>query len=127
MRLLLDAHVLIWWDEGVLPQPVVDICLDEANALVVSAATVWELQIKEALGKLRLRTSVRTMVDEQLGVNGLEFLPISLRHIWELGNLPRHHGDPFDRMLVAQARYEGLTLVSADKAVREYPVNVLWE
>lgn len=127
MRLLLDAHVLIWWDEGVLPRPVVDICLDEANALVVSAATVWELQIKEALGKLRLRTSVRTMVDEQLGVNGLEFLPISLRHIWELGNLPRHHGDPFDRMLVAQARYEGLTLVSADKAVREYPVNVLWE
>jgi len=127
MKLLLDTHALIWWDEGVLPQAILEICLDEANTLVVSAATVWELQIKETLGKLRLRTSVRTMVDEQLEVNGLEFLPISLRHVWELGNLPHHHGDPFDRMLVAQARYEGLTLVSADKVMREYPVKLLWE
>lgn len=127
MKLLLDTHVLIWWDEGALPRAIRDVCLDETNALVVSAATVWELQLKEDLGKLRLRTSVRTMLDEQLEVNGLEFLPISLRHIWELGNLPRHHGDPFDRMLVAQARYEGLTLVSADKVMREYPVDVLWE
>lgn len=127
MKLLLDTHVLIWWDEGALPQAILEACLDEANTLVVSAATVWELQIKEALGKLRLRTSVRTMVDEQLEVNGLVFLPISLRHIWELGNLPRRHGDPFDRMLVAQARYEGLTLVSADKVMREYPVKLLWD
>ncbi len=127
MKLLLDTHVLIWWDEGALPRAIREVCLDEANTLVISAATVWELQIREALGKLRLRTSVRTMVDEQLEVNGLEFLPISLRHIWELGNLPRLHGDPFDRMLVAQARYEGLTMLSADKGVREYPVNVLWE
>lgn len=127
MKLLLDAHVLIWWDEGVLPQSIQEACLDEANTLVLSAATVWELQIKEALGKLRLRTSVRTMVDEQIEVNGLVFLPISLRHVWELDNLPRHHGDPFDRMIVAQARYEGLTVVSADKVLRDYPVRLLWE
>jgi PIN domain nuclease of toxin-antitoxin system len=103
------------------------VCLDEENSLLVSAATVWELQIKESLGKLNLRTSVKTMVNDQLDLNGLKLLPVSLGHIWELANLPRLHGDPFDRMLMAQARHEGLTIVSADKIMREYPVEVLWE
>lgn len=127
MNLLLDSHVLIWWDEDSLPQSIRGVCLDENNALLVSAATVWELQIKESLGKLNLRTSVKTMVNEQLDLNGLKLLPVSLGHIWELTNLPRLHGDPFDRMLVAQARNEGLTIVSADKIMRDYPVEVLWE
>lgn len=127
MRLLLDAHVLIWWDEGSLPRTVREACLDEANTLLLSTSTVWELQIKEGLGKLNLRTGVKAMVEAQLSINGLELLPVSLAHVWELANLPRLHGDPFDRMLVAQARHEGLTLVSADEIMREYPVEVLWE
>lgn len=119
--------MLIWWDEGSLPPTVLEACVDEANTLVVSAATIWELQLKEARGKLRLRTTVRTLVDDQLQLNGQEFLPVSLRHIWELGNLLRYHGDPFDRMLVAQARYEGMTLVTTDGELREYQASLLWE
>ena len=67
------------------------------------------------------------MVDEQFSLNDLELLPVAPAHVWELAKLPRLHGDLFDRMLVAQARCEGLTLVSADKIMREYPVEVLWE
>ncbi len=127
MKLLLDSHVLIWWDGDELPPAIRAACLDESNTLLLSSATVWELQIKESLGKLSLRTTVRNMVNAQLSLNGLELLPVSLAHVWALGELPRLHGDPFDRMLVAQARQEGLTLVSADKIMREYPVEVLWE
>lgn len=127
MKLLLDAHALIWWDADALPPSIRALCLDQTNTLTISAATAWELQIKESLGKLKLRTAVRKMVDEQLAMNGLGLLPVTLAHIWEMGQLPRLHGDPFDRMLVAQARCENLVLVSADKALQEYPVQVLWE
>lgn len=127
MKLLLDSHVLLWWDEDKLPDSIRTACLDEENSLFISAATVWELQIKESLGKLNLRTSVKTLVEEQLDLNGLNLLPVSLANIWALSKLPRHHGDPFDRMLVAQARCEGMSIVSADKIMREYPVEVLWE
>ena len=126
MKLLLDSHVLIWWMEDTLPVPVRNACMDEANTLLVSAASAWELQIKQDLGKLKLRASVHTLVSEQAQMNGLELLPIKLEHIWALTDLPHLHGDPFDRILIAQARHEGLTLVSADSVMREYPVEVLW-
>ena len=65
-------------------------------------------------------------MNEQQQINGLELLPIKLEHIWTLADLPRLHGDPFDRILIAQARHEGFTLVSADSVMHEYPVEVLW-
>ncbi len=126
MRMLLDSHVFIWWMEDTLPAPIRCACMDEANTVLVSAASAWELQIKQDLGKLKLSASVHTLVNEQQQINGLELLPIKLEHIWALADLPRLHGDPFDRILVAQARHEGLTLVSADSVMREYPVEVLW-
>lgn len=100
--------------------------MDEANTVLVSAASAWELQIKQDLGKLKLSASIHSLVNEQEQINGLELLPIKLEHIWALADLPRLHGDPFDRLLIAQARHEGLTLVSADSVMREYPVEVLW-
>lgn len=126
MKLLLDSHVFIWWMQDTLPAPIRSACMDEANTVLVSAASAWELQIKQDLGKLKLSAAIHTLVNEQQQINGLELLPIKLEHIWALADLPRLHGDPFDRILIAQARHEGLTLVSADSVMREYPVEVLW-
>jgi PIN domain nuclease of toxin-antitoxin system len=126
MNLLLDSHVFIWWIEDALPSAIRSACMDADNRLFISAISAWELQIKQDLGKLKLSLSVQALFDRQLSGNGLELLPIKLEHIWALADLPRLHGDPFDRLLIAQARHEGLTLVSADAVMRDYPVEVLW-
>jgi len=126
MKLLLDSHVFIWWIEDTLPPAIRDACVDVGNRVLVSAVSAWELQIKQDLGKLKLSLPVQTLFDRQLSGNGLELLPIQLPHIWALADLPRLHGDPFDRLLIAQAQHEGLTLVSADSIMRAYPVEVLW-
>jgi len=127
MRLLLDTHALIWWDKSpqLLPPGVLAAMRQPSCEIFFSAASVWEAQIKIALGKLDLRIPLPLLVEGQLK-NGLNFLPIQLPHIWALADLPRLHGDPFDRMLVAQARHGGLTLVSADAVMQGYPVEVLW-
>ncbi|MFO7542442.1 MAG: type II toxin-antitoxin system VapC family toxin [Thiobacillus sp.] len=126
MKLLLDSHVFIWWIEDALPQAIRDACTDADNRVFISAASAWELQIKQDLGKLKLSLPIQALFDQQLSRNGLEFLPIKPEHIWALADLPRLHGDPFDRLLVAQARHEDLTLVSADAVMQGYPVEVLW-
>ncbi|MEQ1593255.1 MAG: type II toxin-antitoxin system VapC family toxin [Thiobacillaceae bacterium] len=127
MRLLLDTHALIWWDKSpqLLPPGVLAAMRQPSCEIFFSAASVWEAQIKIALGKLDLRTPLPLLVEAQLN-NGLSLLPIQLSHIWALADLPRLHGDPFDRLLIAQARHEGLTLVSADSIMRDYAVEVLW-
>lgn len=129
MKLLLDTHVFLWLDaaDGRVPQAIKDACEDGANDLYLSYASVWEMQIKLALGKLRLPASPVALATMYVRNAALKLLPLALAHIETLDELPRLHGDPFDRMLVAQARCEGLTLVSADKIMREYPVEVLWE
>jgi len=93
----------------------------------LSLASVWEMQIKTALGKMRPPISSVALAEAYLDNGTLKALPVGLAHIRELGMLPASHGDLFDRMLVAQARYEGFTLVSADRVMGEYPVDVLWE
>lgn len=127
MRLLLDTHALIWWDKSpqLLPPGVLAAMQQPSSEIFFSVASVWETQIKIALGKLDLRISLPLLIEGQVA-NGLKMLPIQLTHIWALADLPRLHGDPFDRLLIAQARHEGLTLVSADSIMRAYPVEVLW-
>lgn len=129
MRLLLDTHVFLWLDSDGerVPGRVREVCEDGANEVFISLASVWEMQIKTALGKMRPPIAPVGLVEAYINNATLRALPIALAHIRELGGLPANHGDPFDRMLVAQARQEGLTLVSADKIMREYPVEVLWE
>jgi PIN domain nuclease of toxin-antitoxin system len=88
---------------------------------------VWEIQIKWQLGKLTLpKSPLAEIVEEQQRVNGIQVLPIELRHIYALGALPQHHRDPFDRMIIAQASAEGLTIVTADPAFAAYGVPLLW-
>jgi len=121
VRLLLDTHVLIWWDEGARLSDKADGAIRAAQQVYVSSVTGWEIAIKSSLGRLETTRSVVDAARE----SGFEELPVRLVHTEMLRALPLHHRDPFDRMLVAQARVEGLTLVSRDRALREYDVKVL--
>lgn len=122
MRLLLDTHALLWWlaDEGLTDQAR-DAIADPANLVMVSAANAWEISIKKALGKL----SAPDDLERQTEKNGFTALPISIAHGLAAGALPRHHDDPFDRMLIAQAVEEGLTIVTHDKRFSDYDVPLL--
>lgn len=123
MRLLLDTHAMIWFTgdpEALAPEARNTIV--DANTVVVSAASLWEIATKAALGKLR--PPVDDLVAE-LRESGFELLSITPRHAWAVGRLPRHHRDPFDRMLVVQAQLEGLTIVTRDPAIARYQVAVL--
>lgn len=122
MRLLLDTHALLWWlaDEG-LTVPARDAIADPGNVVMVSAASAWEISVKKALGKLATPDDL----EDQVQASGFLPLPISLAHGVAAGRLDRYHEDPFDRMLVAQARAEGLTIVTRDKRFDEYGVPLL--
>ncbi len=125
MRLLLDTHVLLWVlaDPDRLPPRVAEAVTDPAQEVYVSAVAMWEIGIKLARGRLDadLDQIVRSVSDA-----GFQELPVTIAHTVGLRELPNHHGDPFDRLLVAQALHEGLVLVTADPVVRSYPVPTLW-
>lgn len=128
MNLLLDSPVFLWlMDEPErLPSKVLAMCESAENTLHLSVASVWELQIKCALGKLTMEQPLKVILDEQQHSNSMEILPIKLNHLWRLADLPRIHNDPFDRLLIAQAIVEDMQLVSADRLFSSYPVNLYW-
>ena len=123
MRLLLDTHTFLWWraNDRRLPRRARE-AIANADVVFVSAATAWEAAIKAALGRLRYPDTIEKGVE----ASGFEKLPISLEHAERAARLPQHHHDPFDRMLVAQARAEALTLVTDDTRIAQYEVAVLW-
>jgi PIN domain nuclease of toxin-antitoxin system len=128
MGALLDTHALIWWVEGdaritpklrrMLGQPGEDV--------YVSAATAWEIATKARIGKLKMPKALLQDFVEAIELFGFRPLPIALRHGYDAGRLPGSHRDPFDRMLAAQARAEGLTLVSCDPAFEALGVKTFW-
>jgi PIN domain nuclease of toxin-antitoxin system len=121
-RYLLDSHILIWLDKGSdRLKPHVLERLRFAEQRYLSAATAWELSLKQAAGKLTLQKPIGAMLE----VFNLVELPVTIRHGDEAALLPMHHGDPFDRMLVAQALAEGLILVTADEELAQYGVPIL--
>ena len=99
---------------------------DANNVCCLSMASCWEMAIKSSLGKLRIARSIERFVSEQLAANGFVLLNIELRHAAKLEKLPFHHRDPFDRLLIAQAISEKLTIVSADSIFSRYNVKLLW-
>ena len=123
MRILLDTHILLWWlaDDPLLPGEAAAAIADGDTDVVVSAATAWEISIKKAVGRLEVPDDLM----DALAANEFGTLAITADHAITTGQLPPHHSDPFDRMLIAQAQTEGLTLVSVDSRFSEYDVDLL--
>ena len=128
MRLLLDTHAFLWWvaDDRRLPRRARAAITNPTNECLVSVASCWEMAIKVSIGKLTLPAPVERFVPDQLATNGFRLLPIELAHAARVAKLPRHHGDPFDRLLIAQSLIENLSMVSAESILGKYGVQRLW-
>ncbi|MGA9159858.1 MAG: type II toxin-antitoxin system VapC family toxin [Actinomycetota bacterium] len=128
MRVLLDSHAFLWaaTDDERLPPAVAELIEDAAIRVFISVATTWELTLKVMSGKLRLPSPPAEHFAEHVERFRSELLPIHQRHVSALPELPAIHGDPFDRMLVAQALVEDLDLVTGDERIRRYPVRTVW-
>jgi PIN domain nuclease of toxin-antitoxin system len=128
MKLLLDTHTFIWWanEPEKLSKKVLAACQDNSNTLILSVVSAWEMQIKMQLGKLKVSRPIEELIKAQQQANSLQVLPIELAHVMSLSNLPAHHKDPFDRLLIAQANIEAATLISVDPVFSSYGVQVLW-
>lgn len=121
MRLLLDTHAFLWWRTDSLSAPATAAIVDARNDVFLSAASAWEIAIKRNAGRLRLDGDVAAMAAE----DEIDPLDITFEHAMLAGELPLHHRDPFDRLLVAQATVEGLVLVTRDGALSAYGVPIL--
>lgn len=124
-RLLVDSHVVLWHvldDSRLWPAPTAKIEAEDAEVLV-STASLWEIAIKAALGKLDAPDDLPDRITEM----GFGLLEVTAEHAWRARSLPHHHGDPFDRMLIVQAQIERLPIVSADPVFNDYSVTVIWE
>ena len=128
MNLLLDSHTFIWMhnEPNKLSTKAAMEIVVLSNTLFLSIASIWEIQIKIQIGKFNFKDSLANIIAEQQKKNGLQILPVNLSHVLELENLPFHHKDPFDRLLIAQAKVENMTLVSSDPSFSAYSVNLLW-
>lgn len=123
MDLLLDTHAAIWWlaDDPALTSTQRQVITDKRNSLFVSSASIWEISIKRSLGKIEIDTGYTDVLRAQ----GFIELPISWIHAREVNLLPMHHRDPFDRLLVAQARIESMVLVTSDPEIPRYDLRTV--
>ena len=123
MNLLLDTHIFLWWRAN---EPRLGAeartAISDADVVFVSVASAWEVAIKMSLGKLRLEGRFGDGVDQ----SGFRPLPITFEHAEHVSSLPPHHRDPFDRLLIAQALSEGLTVVTGDRKFKPYKIPVVW-
>ncbi len=123
MNCLLDTHVVLWWLDGGegLSEKAFDAISDGKNVVFISAASIWEIRVKEAIGKLMIPNNFQKVLSSQ----PFEMLPVTAEHAHEISKLPLIHRDLFDRMLVAQARFEKLTLVSRDTLLKKYKIPLI--
>jgi len=128
VRFLIDTMVWLWsiGETRRLNPAARELLTDPQHELYFSAASVWEIAIKASLGRLDLSGSPRIVVPRETSRQGLKPLSVTYLHALAVYDLPHHHGDPFDRLLVAQARSEGLTLITADSNLKQYPVELFW-
>lgn len=129
MKILLDTHAFLWWDSSPekLGKTVTELLSQTENAVYVSVVSAWEIQIKKQLGKLSLAVSLAELMESQQQINEVNILPVQLNHILALDELPTHHKDPFDRLLIAQARIEGMEIATADPVFSKYDIKVIWQ
>ena len=131
MRVLLDTHTFLWWidNDSRLSARVDAIIRNSANEVLFSAASSWKIAIKAQLGKLALPANGATLEQfmiEQLAKNNFSVLPIQLHHTLHVYQLPLHHRDPFDRILVAQSQVENVSILTDDPLIRQYSAQVIW-
>jgi PIN domain nuclease of toxin-antitoxin system len=128
VKVLLDTHAFLWMllDDRRLSSSAREILADSKNILYLSSASTWEIAIKHQLGRIELPDEPEKFIVEQIRINGIEMLPITIRHSLVTLRLPPIHKDPFDRMLVAQAISEHLPIVSADPMVHKYDAHIVW-
>jgi PIN domain nuclease of toxin-antitoxin system len=129
MKVLLDTHTFIWLDSAPekLSKLALELCQNENNTLYLSTVSVWEMQIKNQLGKLNFKIPIAEMIAIQQQDNELKILDINLPHIYQLEILPLHHNDPFDRLLLSQSTIENMPLISADEKFKYYDnARIIW-
>jgi PIN domain nuclease of toxin-antitoxin system len=128
MNILLDTHAFLWfvWDDAQLSQTAKGAITDPVNRKLVSVASIWEIAIKVSLQKLDLGMPYLPFMRSQLAINLFEILPLTLEHGAEVSRLPFHHRDPFDRLMIAQAMWEQIPIVSADPAFDAYSITRIW-
>jgi len=128
MNLILDSHALIWMttcSERLSPKAI-EAVTNSNNVLFVSAASYWEICLKIGLGKLDMGKNWKTLINRHISLNDMQWLPIRKEHAQGICTLPKIHKDPFDRMLIAQAKWEKMAIVTADRLVQKYPVKWIW-
>ncbi|GAB4303314.1 MAG: type II toxin-antitoxin system VapC family toxin [Geminocystis sp.] len=125
---MLDTHAFIWWN--LTPEKLslngLSLIEDKENIFYLSIASVWEMQIKISINKLHFDNPLSQIITKQRNINNLQILSIELEHIWELKNLPLHHKDPFDRILIAQAIIEKIPILTIDSIFQNYSINTIW-
>ena len=127
MKILLDTHIFIWMatEPERLSTDLADAILNPQNSIFLSLVSIWEMQIKVALGKLDLMNDLEITIDSQVKSNGIQLLSLDLKHIYALKNLPSHHRDPFDRLLIAQSQIENMTLATVDRLFDLYEIDLI--
>jgi PIN domain nuclease of toxin-antitoxin system len=128
VKILIDTHVFIWWvtDSTKLSPRVLGLLMDNRVNLVLSMVSIWEMQIKVSLGKIAFQSPLTDLVENQIVTNDLDLLPIELPHIYALSDMPLYHRDPFDRLLIAQAKIEKLSIASIDQVFDAYNIARIW-
>jgi PIN domain nuclease of toxin-antitoxin system len=127
LKLLLDTHCWLWWlsEPQKLTSSMLEAISNSENELFLSVASIWEIAIKVGIGKLTIPQSLSRLVTEQLPEDNLKILDIQAIHALKIEELPIHHQDPFDRILIAQALSENLTVITKDRKFTAYPVKLL--
>jgi PIN domain nuclease of toxin-antitoxin system len=128
VKVLLDTHVFLWaiTEDAKLSRRAREIFVSRSSELFFSVASVWEVHIKVQIKRLPLPMPAMRYLREHLATNGVQVFPIMLDHVARLEDLPIHHRDPFDRIVIAQSIEEGLPIVSADPFLKNYPVQLIW-
>ena len=127
-RFLIDTHCWLWAraDPDRLNETATELIENDENTIVFSAVSAWEVAIKAALGKLQLPEPADKYVESRIKAEAVKSLPIYIHHALRVAELPPHHRDPFDRLLVAQAQAEGLPLMTGDTRIAKYDVDIIW-
>jgi PIN domain nuclease of toxin-antitoxin system len=128
MKILLDTCAFLWWisDESKLSPKVIQIIENPETTVLLSTASIWEITIKAKIGKLKLPKNHEEYLRKKIEDNNFTPLSISLNHTLELFKLENHHNDPFDRILIAQAKHEDATLITPDNQIKKYDIDWMW-